>query len=190
MEQDRKVADLLWDLVRNDGERRHDAKMDVGHERCGDQHAVEHVVEAIPDQDERRRRGIAMRVGGVHVRHVPFADLLVAMPPEHHLFEHEEHEQAREESQPDVVRTGETDLLDCVRQQSEQRGAEQCAGRKADQMRQHAGAQRLRRDEEQRRRERAESAAEQGEQYDPGEQRHSYFIQTSVAMRPVVPSRR
>ena len=91
---------------------------------------------------------------------------------------------------PTLCAPAETDLLDRVRQQPEQRGAEQRTGREADQMRQHAGAQRLRRDQEQRRRESAESAAEQGEQHDPGEQRHSYFIQTSVAMRPVVPSRR
>ena len=95
------------------------------------------------------------------VRHVPFADLLVAVPPEHHLLEHEEHEQAGQQRQPDVCVPADAGLLDRVRQQTEQRGAEQRAGRKADEMRQHARAQRFRRDQKQRRRQRAQSAAEQ-----------------------------
>ena len=60
MKQDREIADLLWDLVREHGDRGHDAQMNIRHERRGDQHTIEHVVKAIADQDQRRRCGVAI----------------------------------------------------------------------------------------------------------------------------------
>jgi hypothetical protein len=47
VQQDRKVADFLRNLVRKHGERGHDPELRVGHVRGRDQHAVEHVVERV-----------------------------------------------------------------------------------------------------------------------------------------------
>ncbi len=103
---------------------------------------------------------------GMRVRlgvHMNLAHVGMAVPPQHHLLQHEEHQQAAEQGQADFMRFGNTRGFDGVRQQPEQRGAEQRAGRKAHQMRQHTRAHPIRHDQEHRGRQRAQQAADGGE---------------------------
>ena len=52
MQQDREVADLLRDLMGRHCDRGDDAEMDVGEKGRADQHAVDQVVDGVADEDE------------------------------------------------------------------------------------------------------------------------------------------
>ena len=91
MKQNREITDLLWDLVRGHRDGGDDAEMHIRHEGRRDQHAVEDIVETIADQNERGGGGITAVI--VIVRHVTFAQVQMAVAPQHQLLEHKENEQ-------------------------------------------------------------------------------------------------
>ena len=83
-QEDREITQFLGDLVRGGGDRGADAERDRRHDGGADDRAVDEGVEGVADDDEG---------GGGVVVHRAFIRL-VAMAPDHQLFEHEEREDA------------------------------------------------------------------------------------------------
>ncbi len=95
MQQDGEIADLARHLVREHGEPGHDAEVDVDQECCGDEHTIERVVHGVADEDHHPRRTLVVVV--IIFGSMRLAMILVAMPPEHELLEHEEQCDASEQ---------------------------------------------------------------------------------------------
>ena len=116
----------------------------------------------------------------------------VAMPPEHHLLEHEEGDDAARERDSDAMRPGAR--IERVWQEREERGAEQRAGRKTHEVRQQGVSSCRRQQHEAAGDERRQGAAGSSQQDDGCERRHADSLpqpsQARAAMRPVAPSRR
>ena len=53
---------ILRNLVRKHGQGRHDPELRIRQERRSDQHAVDHVVQSVADQDQPRRCSVARAV--------------------------------------------------------------------------------------------------------------------------------
>ena len=128
VQQHREVTDFLRDLVGRNGERSGDAKLEIGEEGRGDQHAVERVVQGVAREHEPG--------GTVFMRIVVV--LAMAMAPQHELLEHEEEQQAADEREPDAVRPALARALDGMRQERQQRRAEQRTGGETHEVRQAA----------------------------------------------------
>ena len=114
-EQNREVAHLLRNLVRRDRERRRHAKRERDETRGGDDDAVNERVERVADDDQRD--GARMDLARV---------VVVAVPPDDELLENEEGENAGEERREHRRRGNRGERL---RNQIEQRDAEQRAHR-------------------------------------------------------------
>ena len=92
---------------------RDDAEVHVGQEGRGDQHAVEHVVERVADQDQRAAGLLAggvvrviVVVAVVRVRvgdRVLVAVVVVTVAPEQEFFEDEEERDAGDQGDADLV---------------------------------------------------------------------------------------
>ncbi len=79
-------------------------------------------------------------IARVVARRVHLAGIVVAVTPEHELLEQEEQQDAEQEREADPMsRTG-TGRVQRMRNQSEERRAEQRPGREADEVRQHGRA--------------------------------------------------
>ena len=78
MQQDRKVADFLRNLMRRNGERRADAKRHRRHDGRGDDRTIDEVVEGVADEH------------GKDAAVVHFAVVSVAVAPEDQFLEDEE----------------------------------------------------------------------------------------------------
>ena len=83
-QQDRDVADFLRNLVRRHRQRGRDPQRDRRQHRRGDHRAVDECVERVADDHQR------CRAAGVHLALLR----VVAMAPQHQLFEEEEREHA------------------------------------------------------------------------------------------------
>ena len=95
------------------GDDRHggdDAQFRAFHEGGGNQDAIDEVVKGIADQDEQAGAAVIM---GRRMRFVSLAMVVVAMPPQHQLFENEEHQDADQHRAGHVVGIG---MLERVRQ--------------------------------------------------------------------------
>ncbi len=146
-------------------ERSDDAEFRVGHERAGDQHAVEHVVETVAGENHLGRCRIARLVA----RRVHLAGVVVAVPPQDELLQHEERQDAEQQRHADVMRIARSRALERVRQQADQGGREQRARRKTDEVRQHGRTQAIAKHQEEAGREGAQQAAQGREQDDESE---------------------
>ena len=71
--------------MRGDGDRRADAERHRRHDRCGNDRAIDEVVERVADDD------------GEHAAVVHFAVVGVTVAPQHQLLEHEEQQDADEQ---------------------------------------------------------------------------------------------
>ncbi len=79
MQQDKKIAGFLRDLVRDDGEGSHYAELDVGEKRGRDDDAVDEIVKRIADDNQQTA---AAAIAGFDSRTVMRLALLVmTMPP-------------------------------------------------------------------------------------------------------------
>ena len=165
MHQHREVPHFLRDLVGEDRERGHHAKMRVGEEGGRDQHAVDEVVQAITDEREPTR-GIAPVVL-VALRRIDRLGMTV--PPQQELLEHEENRDAREQRHTDGVDLEGACTLDRVRYERQQRGGEQGAGRETDRMRHHPVTGRFRQQQEKPRHQRAQGSGQGRGQQDHGQ---------------------
>ncbi len=118
LEQDGEIAHLLWNLVDDHRQRRGDPERDGSMEGRGDHHAVDEVVKAIPDQDERCGAGVHCAV------------VRVAVAPEHDLLEHEEEDEAGQHGRGHGI---DRRLRERRRDHAEEGGGEQGPGRIAQQ---------------------------------------------------------
>ncbi len=94
----------------------------------------------------------------------------VRMPPEHELFDDEEHSETDEQRGADASRTLYSNTLDRLRKERKQRGPEQSACCITDEVRHEPAAERIRYEKEQSRERCAGDAADGGKEDDPGEQ--------------------
>jgi hypothetical protein len=131
--------------------------------------------------------------------------------PQHELLYYEKDPQAHHERDADSMSAGRADVFHGFRQKGEQRGPQQRAGGKADEMGQEPSAEPFGHQQEHTRECGACDAAERSEQDDPAEQRQGVLLllkgsrhrsmrdkdplatrssQINAAMRPHLPSRR
>ena len=99
MQQDQEVADFLRHFVGDDRDRGDDAQLGVGHERGGDQYAIDKIVEGVADEDHQSAAAVVvMAVSRLRrdMRIVGFAFLDMAMTPQHQFFEDKEAEDAEQ----------------------------------------------------------------------------------------------
>ena len=181
LQQDREVADLLRNLVRGDGNRGRDAQRHGREHGAGDDRAVDEIVERVADQHERR--------GAVRL-----AVVGVAMTPQDELLEHEERENAAE--QRHAARRARA-AGERLRQQPEQRNAEQRADGIADEPRNDRRARAIGKQQERRGGEQAPEAAEEAQcdgDDEPGHEGIRIFsgsaFRAECAMSPVTESPR
>src|SRR5215468_8595939 len=106
----------MWNLVRSDRECREHTKLRTPEESCGDQSAIERVVEAVTYEHQHTRgmvAGVLVSVAGIWPLPVQrtsrgcVVSMLrtggrsgamhvgVGMPPEHQFLDHEEHPQPK-----------------------------------------------------------------------------------------------
>ena len=83
-ERDRKIAELLRNFVRHHGQRRADSQRHRRQDGRADHHAVEKIMERVPDEHHRRGQSVSLAV------------VCVAVAPEPELFEHEKPDDAAE----------------------------------------------------------------------------------------------
>ena len=106
--------------MRGDGKRRAYAEWNRCLHRGADDHAVDEIVERVAEQHHGRSRAVGLAI------------VRVAMAPENEFLEEEEqHDAAKQRTQHSPRRK----LAECLRQQHEQRHAEQRADRIADEPR-------------------------------------------------------
>ena len=164
MEEDREVADLVRNLVRQYGDGSTDRDGDRSEHSGADDRAVHEVVRRVADQHERAARSMH------------FTFVRVAVPPQRELLEDEERQDADEERREDPARAQSGQRL---RQQLNQRDAEQRADRVAHQPRYQPAAHPDGKNEEARRDRQSAEAAEQAEAERDGEQGHAPFYFSS-----------
>ena len=181
--QDGEVPDAVRDLVRGHCESRHQAEGEAAEEGRGDQHSVERVVEAVPDQHQDARGLLAQVLVPVRRVMVPIAVvtvvvfgrvliLRVSVPPEHQLLDDEEDPEPQHQRQSDVVGARGAGSFDRLGQQRQQRRPKQRPGREAHAVREDARAALFRHPKERDRESGTRNAAASGEQDDP-EQQHA-----------------
>ncbi len=166
VQQDREIADFLRYFVGGDRQAGHDAEVNVGQKRGADQYAVDEIVQAIAKENQNGG-GLPVRL---LVRRVHLAVLGVAMPPQYQFLQEEKSEQAVQHGCGYAMDVGAAAFREGVRQQSEQRGAQQRTDGQADEMRKQLQSQPLGQDQEDGRRNDAQHTAEQAEQQYPGQQ--------------------
>ncbi len=136
----------------DDGQRGDDAEFRALQEGGGDQDAVDEIVESVADHDQQPGATVIV---GRRLRLVRLAMVVMTVPPEHQLFQHEEEQDAEQHRRRHAVRVA---MLERVRQDLEEGRAEQRADRVRDQ---HADALRPERIPHHRRRADADDAAGQ-----------------------------
>lgn len=126
LEQNRKVADFLRDFMGGNRQAGHDSELDIGQEGCGDQDAIDKVVNGIADHDQGTgglvEMGFAMglAVGGV------------AMPPDQKLFKQEKSEDAGQNGPKDQVFSPGAHLVHGIGEKIKEGHAQEGAERKTD----------------------------------------------------------
>jgi hypothetical protein len=89
---------------------RHNAKLDIGHEGCGNQDPIDKIVDGIADHDQGPSGLMKMSLAmGLAVR-------CMAVPPEEELFKEEEPEDARKHGAEDQVFPAGAHLMHGIRQ--------------------------------------------------------------------------
>jgi len=208
LHEDGEVTHPVRDLMRSHGESRQDAQLHTAKKGCGDECAIECVVQAVANQYQHARGTIAglfcsvtMPVPGARLMCIvgvlrtggrtAIIEVRVRVPPQHQFLDDEEHPESREQHQSDAMCAGRAGARHRFGQQREQRRSEQRSGREADEVRQDERAVLSTYPEENDRERRARDAANGGEQHDGEQQCHGYSSrQISAAMRPQRPSRR
>ncbi len=132
MNQDREVPDPVGNLMRGDGEGRHQAERKARQKGRCDQHTIQCVVNAVANDDQHARRRSAAGVAVVCVRVriavimsvclvrsmcvpvgmvVPMSvsmimpiTIRVRVPPQHELLDDKEHTETHQHRGPDRVR--------------------------------------------------------------------------------------
>ena len=171
MKQDREVAHFLRDFVGEYGKRRDDAELRVRHERCRHEHAIQQVVERVAGENQVGRRPVARVVA----RRVHLAGVVVAVTPEHEFLEQEKQQDTDQQREADPMSRAGTGTVERMWNQSEERRAEQRAGRKADEVRQHGRAPARIERQEHAGREGAQHAAQRREHDDQGQATQGSF---------------
>ena len=133
MKQYRKVADLLWDRVRDDCQRRRYTQLVVRDEAGSDRDAVAKIVDRIADHDHEPR-STHERVGVVMMRRYARAGFVerrvVGVAPQDELLQEEEGEHPGEHGGHDALDAAVRERLG---QQVEKHGPEQRADRETHQ---------------------------------------------------------
>ena len=123
MQKNQVVADLLRNLVGDDGQCGDDTELRALEKGRGDQDAIDEIVEGVADQDQQPRAPVIVRR---RLRVVGFAMVVVEMPLQHQLLENEEHQDAEEDGCRHALRLP---VLQRVWQDLQESGPQQGADR-------------------------------------------------------------
>lgn len=193
MDEDREVPDAMRDLVRRDGEGRHQTQREAGQKSGGDQYPIQRVMNAVADDDEDPRSGMrpmVVPVGTmiVAVMAVPVVATLggtavllpmpvgMCVPPEHELLNDKEDPQPDQQSNANALSASRSNTFNRLRKKRQQRRTEQSPGRITDEVRQQPPAGGLRDQQEQSGECRAGDTADRGEENDPGEEGQGFAL--------------
>lgn len=121
MQQNQVIADLLWNLVGDDGKRGDNPEFGVFQESRSDEDAVHEIVESVADEDQQPGTPVVVRRG---VGFMGLAVVVVAMPPEHQFFKDEKHHDTEQDGGRHLVRVA---VLQRMRQDFQECRAQQGA---------------------------------------------------------------
>jgi hypothetical protein len=125
VQQHRKVAHFLGNLVRHDREGRHDAQVKVRQKCRGDQHAINKIVQAVTHHGEPPRGLSTVVFVGMSSLH----GLSVTVAPKEKFFEHKEKCDTAKQRDADTVDPKRPGARHRVGNEREQRRGEQRPGR-------------------------------------------------------------
>ena len=165
MQQHQKIADLLRNFMRDDGDGGHHADFNVGDKRGGDHHTVDEVVHGVADDDHHAAATVVVLR---RLRVVRIALRFVAVTPQHEFFQHEEKQDAKEDGGGDRSRI--SGRAEGMRQDVEKDCGKQRADGKTDQHRNVRGA---RVEGKNRGDEHAQESSDYARRNDPKQNRHA-----------------